>query len=149
MNKIGTQTDSKGRSLDVYQADTLSLCPALSLFLKVYAETLDQGFANPNVAWRNKSSIVWAQLGNRVVGGICYEYEPETRMGWIVLSFTDPEYRGCGINGIVQAFFEAQVKKLGGARIASLIHVDNASRIRAAEKAGLLPQFYRTLKILN
>lgn len=149
MNKIGSQTDSQGRNLDVYHANNLSLCPALSLFLKVYAEILDQGFANPNVAWRNKSSMVWAQLGDKVVGGICYEYEPETRMGWIVLSFTDPEYRGSGINGILHEFFEAEVKKIGGARIASLIHVDNASRIRSAEKVGLLPQFYRTLKILD
>jgi GNAT superfamily N-acetyltransferase len=149
VNKIGSQTDSQGRSLDVYHANSLSLCPALSLFLKVYAEILDQGFANPNVAWRNKSSMVWAQLGDKVVGGICYEYEPETRMGWIVLSFTDPEYRGSGINGILHEFFEAEVKKIGGARIASLIHVDNASRIRSAEKVGLLPQFYRTLKILD
>lgn len=149
MNKIGTRNDSRGSLLDLYQSNTLSLCPALSLFLKVYAEILDQGFANPNVAWRNKSSMVWAEISGKVVGGICYEYEPETRMGWIVLSFTHPDYRGRGINGILHEFFEAEIKKLGGVRIASLIHVDNTSRIRSAEKVGLLPQFYRTLKILD
>jgi len=148
-NKVGSKLDSHGRSLDIYQSNLLSLCPALSLFLKVYAETIDQGHANPMVSWRNKSSIVWAQLGTQVVGGICYEYEPEARMGWIVLSFTDPEYRGCGINGILHEFFEAEIKNLGGVRIASLIHIDNVSRIRSAEKVGLLPQFYRTLKILD
>lgn len=149
MNKIGTCNDSRGSTLDIHQSNSLSLCPALSLFLKVYAEILDQGFANPNVAWRNKSSMVWAEINGKVVGGICYEYEPETRMGWIVLSFTHPDYRGRGINGLLHEFFEAEIKKLGGARIASLIHVDNVSRIKSAEKVGLLPQFYRTLKILD
>lgn len=149
MDKIGTCKDSRDSLLDIYQSNTLASCPALSLFLKVYAEIMDQGFSNPVIAWRNKSNIVWAQLDNRVVGGICYDYDSDTRLGWIVLSFTDPEFRGRGINGILHKFFEADIKNLGGTRIASLIHINNASRLKSAAKVGLLPQFYRTMKILD
>lgn len=149
MRKIKTAPDAKGELLDVYWQDTLVNCPAMSTFLKVYAETLDRGYANPYVTWSNKNRVVWAQSRAQViVGGICYEYVPEPKMGWIVLSFTDPAWRGRRINEMLHTVMEEDVKKLGGERISSLVHVDNISRQKSAERVGLKPQFYRMNKVL-
>jgi hypothetical protein len=74
---------------------------------------------------------------------------PDVRMGWIVLSFTDPDCRGRGINELLHYTMEDDVKRLGGDRICSLVHVDNVSRQKSAEKVGLRPQFYRMNKLLK
>ena len=148
MKKISTIVDATGDSLDLYWQDNLGMCPALSMFLKVYAETIDKGFSNPMVTWSNKNRVVWVQKGNDIAGGICYEYAPEARMGWIVLSFTSPDYRGRRINEKLHYAMEEDIKRLGGDRICSLVHVDNVSRQKAAERVGLKPQFYRMYKAI-
>lgn len=147
--KVKTTPDKMGEMMDIYWQGDLAMCPALSMFLKVYAETIDKGYSNPNVAWKNSNRVVWAQKGDRIVGGICYEYVQDVRMGWIVLSFTNPEQRGRGINEALHYVMEEDVKQLGGERISSLVHVDNVSRHKSAEKVGLKPQFYRMNKMIK
>lgn len=149
MKKIKTSPDAKGDMIDIYWQDNLGMCPALSMFLKVYAETIDKGYSNPMVTWSNKNRVVWAQKGDEIVGGICYEYAAEAQMGWIVLSFTDPDYRGRRINEMLHYVFEEDIKKLGGNRVCSLVHVDNVSRQKSAARVGLTPQFYRMNKFLK
>jgi len=149
MKLVKSTVDKKAEKLDIYWMDNLAMCPALSMFLKVYAETIDKGYSNPNVTWSNKNRVVWAQKDDQIVGGICYEYAPDVRMGWIVLSFTDPDFRGRGINELLHYTMEDDVKRLGGERICSLVHIDNISRQKSAEKVGLKPQFYRMNKLLK
>lgn len=141
--------DKTGDILDVYFQKDLIMCPAFSSFLKVYAEIVDKGFSNPAVTWDNNKRVIWAQKDGKIAGGICYEFQQVARIGWIVLSFTDPEFRGRGINEIIHNLMEVDIKKLGGDRICSLVHVDNVSRLRSAEKVGLKPQFYRMNKFID
>ena len=82
------------------------------------------------------------------MAGICYEYRHPVRMGWIILSFTDPKYRGRGLNGILHTYMEDDIKKLGGNRVCSYVNLNNQKRLRSAEKVGLKPQFYRMQKNL-
>ena len=42
------------------------MCPALSLFLKVYAETIDRGLANPVPVFSDNYRMVWAELNGDV-----------------------------------------------------------------------------------
>lgn len=149
MKLLKSAVDKKAELLDIYWMDNLIMCPALSMLLKVYAEMIDRGHSNPFFTWSNKNRVVWAQKGNQIVGGICYEYDAGGRIGWIVLSFTDPEFRGRGINELLHYAMEDDVKRLGGDRICSLVHIDNISRQKSAEKVGLRPQFYRMNKFLN
>jgi hypothetical protein len=44
---------------------------------------------------------------------------------------------------------EDDIKKLGGERIASLVHVNNIKRQNSAKKVGMVPQFYRMNKELK
>lgn len=141
--------DSSGEELTIYWQDNLVNCPALSSFLRVYAELIDKEFTNPFISWNNKNRIVWAENSERVVGGICYEFLQDSKIGWIILSFTDPDFRGRGINGLCHSIMEEDIKNLGGSRISSLVHIDNVSRQRSAEKVGLKPQFLRMNKDLK
>ena len=146
--KISTVVDSSNEPCDLYACDSLIDCPALPLFLQTYAEIISKQWSNPTLSWSNKSRMIWAEKNGTVVGGICWDWLVEYRMAWIVLSFTDPAQRGRGINSIVHSVFEVEARKLGAVRISSLVHVDNISRQKSAEKVGLKPQFYRMNKSL-
>jgi GNAT superfamily N-acetyltransferase len=145
---IGHALDNQGNSINIWHQENLNMCRALSLFLKVYAETIDEGFSNSVPFHNDNSRMVWAELNGIVVGGICYEYKQSLNMGWIVLSFTDPQYRGRGINKILHEYMENDIKKLGGYRVCSYVSINNEKRLKAAEKVGLKPQFYRMQKLL-
>ena len=67
-------------------------------------------------------------------------------MGWLVLSFTEPEFRGRGLNQICHQYYEEDCKKLGAVMLSSLVAVDNKSRIKSAAKVGMYPKFYRMHK---
>lgn len=148
MKKIKSIIEPSGDQIDIYWQDNLVNCPALSLFLKVYAETIEKGFSNPVMTWSNKNRIAWAQRGEKIVGGIAYEYAADSKMGWIILSFTIEDERGKGINGYLYPVIEEDVKKLGGERMSSLCHVDNTSMHKAYERRGMKPQFYRMNKMI-
>jgi len=134
-------------NLELWHSETIAWTPALTLFLKVYAETIDRGLGLNQIHFKNSNRVVWIQNSEKVVlGGICYEYSPENQMGWIVLSFTDPSYRGQGVNSLCHQAFEDDCKSLGAISIGSTVSVGNESRLKSAAKVGLLPKFYRMYK---
>jgi len=147
MKKIKDTLDKLGNQVELWHSDTLAWSPAFTLFLRVYADTVDQGMALNQIPFKNGNRITWAQddSGN-ILGGICYEYFSESKTGWIVLSFTAPEYRGRGINELCHEIFENDCKSLGANNLASLVSVNNESRIKSAAKVGMTPKFYRMQK---
>lgn len=146
--KINSFTDESLNVINIYHMEQLGYCPAMPLFLKVYAEIIEKGWANPFVAWTNKNRMIWAQNGDKILGGICYDYQHDLKMGWIILSFVDPEERGKGIYKKLHYEFENSVRELGGVRIGSYIHIDNQRRINSATKVGMSPLFYRMHKFI-
>lgn len=147
ITKIKDTVDKNGGTLTVYHSTTLANTPALALFLKVYGELLDKGWANQVIPFKNDNKVVWVERPDgRVAGGICYEYNPTALIGWIHLSFTAPEDRGLGINAICHDVFEKDSKKSGAKQLASLVHVDNSSRIASTQKVGLVPHYIRMVK---
>jgi hypothetical protein len=113
----------------------------------VYAELIDKDWAPASFPFKPTNRVVWIQdPAGVVLAGIAYEYMAEQRNGYLVLSFTNPEYRGRGLNEICHNCYEADCKKLGAVILSSLVAVDNVSRIRSAEKVGMLPKFYRMQK---
>lgn len=150
--KIADDVDAKGNNIVVWHGDQLANSKAMSMFLKTYAELLDKGFATEYMPWgeSNKFNVVYCtNEADEILGGIAYEYRALIREGWIVLSFTNPNYRGGRINSIMHRYFESSVKDRGGHKICSHVHIDNQSRLKAAERAGMKPQFYRMHKWLE
>jgi RimJ/RimL family protein N-acetyltransferase len=148
--RIADAVDHAGNSLTVWRSDQLGGTRAMPLFLNTYAELMQKGYATPHMSWAdgNKLQVVYLfdELAQQVAGGIAFEYRPVSREGWIVLSFTDPAYRGRRINQLAHVHFEKAIQKLGGSKIASHVHVDNAARLKSAEKSGFKPEFYRMTK---
>lgn len=146
---LGTTHDSTGEEVLLFFSETVGSTNVLPLFLRVYAEIVEKGWSNPVISFSNTNRVVWAERPSGVVvGGIAFDYAPTTHLSWIVLSFTAPDERGKGINAICHATFEQVSKKLGARQVCSLVHVNNSSRLRSAEKIGLKPQFYRMQKEL-
>jgi len=147
---LAESTDSAGTPIEVHWSAQLGGNECFPLVLEVYLELVKKGWAHPDMPLNNSQKIIYAKYTDgSIAGGIVYMYNEAQRHGWIFLSFTAPEHRGKGINGICHTFFENDVKRLGALSIASFVHIDNTPRLRSAAKVGLQPEFYRTYKKLS
>ena len=149
--KIDDAVDSQNNAIEVWYSEQLAVSRPFSLFLRIYAEIADSGFGSQYVSWTdsNKSNVVYCTNDKgSIMGGIAFEFRPMMKEGWIILSFTAPEYRGKGINQLMHKYFEQIIKDKGGNKIASHVNVNNVSRIKAAQKVGFVPLYYRMNKFI-
>lgn len=150
---IAEDVDSSGQPLNIWLSHQLSGSVCMPLFLRTFAEAVEKGFGNGFVTWsesaKHKAVYCTDQNNSKILGGIAFEYRPAYREGWIVLSFTDPDSRGRRINQVMHKYFENVIKSMGGTSIASLISPDNLSRLKAAERVGFKPAYYRMHKSLT
>lgn len=147
--KLADDLDQQGNKIEVWYGDQLAGSRAFSSFLKTYAEISDSGFGSQYVSWgdSNKCNVVYCVNDKQeILGGIAFEYRPLMKEGWIILSFTAPKFRGTGINQLMHKYFEKIIKDRGGNKIASHVNVKNISRIKAAQKVGFVPQYFRMNK---
>jgi GNAT superfamily N-acetyltransferase len=149
MHKIKDTRDNTGEHVEIWFSPGIAGSPAMSLFLKTYAESIDTGLALPAFLFKNEDRIIWAQrTDGKILGGISYEYLEYKKSGWTVWSFTAPEERGKGIYQLVHESFEEDCRKLGAVCIESMTHKDNKNRLAAAAKVGMLPKYIRLYKDL-
>jgi GNAT superfamily N-acetyltransferase len=147
--KIKDTVDKLGNPIELHWSLTLGGNECFTMVLDVYSELLKKGWANSDVVFDNKNRIIYAKYPDGTIGGgIVFKYFEDLRTGWILLSFTAPDHRGKGINGLCHEFVENECKRLGAKSISSFVHIDNAPRLAAAKKVGLEPQYYRTYKKL-
>jgi RimJ/RimL family protein N-acetyltransferase len=147
MIKLCETVDKTGEAVEIWYANKIGGTPALPLFLRVYAEIVEKGFATSLFMFSDNDQVVWAQRPNgKVIGGISFEYQPEKRCGFLVLSFTDPNERGKGINELCHSAYESQSKEHGAVFLQSIVHVDNTSRIKSAAKVGMMPKYLQMYK---
>jgi RimJ/RimL family protein N-acetyltransferase len=149
--KIADDVDSQGNALEIWHAEQLAGSRPFSLFLRTYAEISDSGFGSQYVSWAdsNKCNVVYCvNDAGEILGGIAFEYRQLMKEGWIILSFTSPAHRGKGINQLMHKHFESLVKNKGCNKIASHVSVKNIPRLKAAQKVGFVPQYYRMNKFI-
>jgi GNAT superfamily N-acetyltransferase len=129
--------------------DLLEGSPALAPFMRNYAELIANGWARPFTPHNNKHKVVYATDPNgTVMGGIVYAIMQETFTGWIVFSFTEPEFRKQGVYTALHAELERRLRASNVTDLASHVHVDNKVRQISCEKVGMVPEFYRMHKKL-
>ena len=145
-----TQT-AQGKTIEIWHSEQLAMSEAMLPFLQAYTEVLEKGWATLFFPWNesNKFGVVYAKADGKVVSGIAYEYRQVLREGWVLLSFTHPDYRGQHLNEIVHGPFEAIMREKGALKLASHIHQDNTSALKSAERVGRVPVFYRLQKNLT
>jgi hypothetical protein len=139
--------DKLDEKVDFYKSPTLFGSPALSLILRCQAELIDSNMSF-GIAVENTDRIIWAQIGPKVIGGIAYKFEEFAR-GQILLSFTDPEYRGLGINLLCKKHCENDCIDNHMTHIVTTIHVHNYTSYNNNVKMGLTPMFTTLIKQLK
>jgi RimJ/RimL family protein N-acetyltransferase len=147
MQKLSNAVDKLGAPIEIWISPTIQHTPCVPLILQVYAELVEKKWVPFVIPFRPTQQLVWIQdINGKVLAGIVYEYQSDFLNGYLVLSFTDPDHRGRGLNEICHRCYEADCKKLGAVTLSSFVHVDNTARIKSAEKAGMLPKFYKMHK---
>lgn len=149
--KIGDAIDAKGMAVEIWHSDNVGQqknVAAAYLRATTYLLERDWAMAPFDLATNNHRAI-WVEKDGEVLGGVLYEYHVANKQGWIVLIFTEEKWRGRHIYTIIQQAFEEEIIKLGGTSIASMAHKDNAARLKAGAREGMLPQYLRLYKDLT
>lgn len=149
---IENTQDATGEQVKVWHSDYVGQNLAVSaMYLRATQFLVDRGWAMaPFNLVSNAHKVIWVErLDGTPMGGVIYEFHPQNKQGWIVLIFTDEQFRGRRIYSILQRNLENITILNGGTSIASLAHKDNESRLKAGEREGMTPQFLRLYKDLT
>lgn len=144
--------DGRGDPVKVWHSDYVGQNLAVSaMYLRATAYLVDKGWAMaPFSLVANTHKVIWVENADGVpMGGVVYEYHAHNKQGWIVLIFTDEEFRGRRVYSILQRNLEDVTIQAGGTSIGSLAHKDNESRLKAGTREGMNPQFLRLYKDLT
>jgi GNAT superfamily N-acetyltransferase len=117
--------------------------------MREYATLIERGWARPYTAHNDKHKIIYAcNESDTVMGGIVYGLNTINKVGWIVFSFTVPEYKRQGVYTALHSELEKRLRDAGMVDLASHVHVDNTVRQASCERVGMMPEFYRMNKKL-
>ena len=139
--------DRFDQKINFFKSDSIFATPALPLALRANAELIEKNMAL-SATIHDSNKIIWAQIGTVTVGGLCYEFK-KFNIAYIVLSFTDPEYRGLGINLLCRQHFENECQNNDVKFIKTKVHVDNKASIDNNIKMGLKPVLITMMKNLK
>ena len=129
--------------------DVLEGSPALPAFMREYADLIERGWARPYTAHNEKHKVCYARNPDkRVMGGLVYGLNQLTKVGWIVFSFTVPEFRRQGVYTALHREVEDLMRQAGMTSLASHVHVDNLVRQASCSQVGMMPEFLRMNKRL-
>lgn len=143
------QVNRNGKIINVYNSDSIAETPPFKLIFQCYNELLEKNLAIHNVPFKPSSSVVWLENENKeILGGIVYEYYSEKNEGWICISFTDPKFRGKGVNAAAHTELYEILRAKGAVSVGSTVSINNEARLRSAKKVGLEPLYYRMYKKL-
>jgi ribosomal protein S18 acetylase RimI-like enzyme len=149
---LATETDRMGSTLEIYQYPTLDWSPAYPLFIKTYAELVENKLTAQATAWNKHScGVVYAELDTKVIGAMAYDTaHPEfTESLWVTLWCVDPEYRRRGIVQILFKHFENIGRELGKTSVLAHTHLNNQIALESNYSVGLKPISYLMGKKLN
>jgi len=144
--------DGQGDAVKVWHSDYVGQNLAVSaMYLRATTYLIDRGWAMaPFGLVTNTHKVIWVEAADGTpMGGVVYEYHAHNKQGWIVLIFTDEEFKGRRVYSILQRNLENITIQSGGTSIASMAHKDNEARLKAGTREGMNPQFLRLYKDLS
>jgi hypothetical protein len=149
---LANEQDATGAPVTVWHSDNVGQnLEVAGMYLRATAFLMDKGWAMaPFNLVQNGHRVIWVESEEGVpMGGVIYEYHAHNKQGWIVLIFTDEQFRGRHVYSILQKHLEEVTIQNGGTSIASLAHKDNVARLKAGAREGMHPQFLRLYKDLT
>lgn len=145
-----TLLDKNGSDVTVKYSAKLGGTPAVSFFMRQYADMIDVGHALPVlVATNAQHSVIWVEEQGQVIAASVYGFlEDDDRTTWVLFSGVAREARGRGLYRILHQLLEETARAAGSRKIASHIHVNNTTALHSNARLGKNPEFFKVEKKL-
>lgn len=150
--KLKEDQTATGETVTVWHSDIFGQNPeVVGMYWRATAFLMEKGWSmSPLTLALNNHNVIWVEnMLGEPMGGVVYEYHSHNKQCYIVLIFTEEKFRGQHVYSILQRALEEETIRVGGTSIASMAHKDNVARLRAGEREGMTPQFYRLYKDLT
>jgi ribosomal protein S18 acetylase RimI-like enzyme len=135
--QVLTAVDKLGSQVVIKKSPTLGMSPVVSLFMRGYAELIDNGFAYNNLAGHNKNNVIYVEIDNEVAGFIVYEIQDDiAKTCWIIFGSVLEKFRRRGLYKIMHNHLEKIAKSQGSTQIFSFVHKDNTAMMKLNESLG-------------
>ena len=127
-----------GEDFEIWYDSDFMNSEATLLFMKSMVELMEKKWCPPSLSWCldiDRCKVFYCKdTSNQVVSGIVCFYSARSRTGWILMIFTDSNYRQKGLNTLLFEYVEAYFKLKGAKHISARIHKDNIPRLTASLK---------------
>jgi GNAT superfamily N-acetyltransferase len=154
---LETLHNINGETLEIYFSKELKGTPAMEELLKGNVEIIVNKHMTTNrVVVNDDDRVVWAQtLDGKIRSSVAYATtkDPENLLPsnsvTLMLTYTDPEFRGKGLRSLLQPYVERAILDEGRDLILSYIHVNNTSPNVVVQNQGFvkyLTLYYKKLK---
>lgn len=149
LKTLANVTDKLGIPVVIKSSNGINYTPALTFYLKNYAELINNGIGHPVFNIYNNTPVIWAEIDEVVVGCIIYVIKDDSiQTAWIWLSAVDSNYRQRGLYTLMHTQFEKVAKAGGSKKISSHVHVNNLARQQSCTSVGMLPVWLKMEKDL-
>lgn len=147
---ISTEKDNLGSDVAIKRALTLGTTPIVPIFMREFANLIDQGFTTNNMVATNKSKVIYVEIDNVIAGFIVYDIQHDdvSKTCWILFGTVLESFRRRGLYKIMHRHLEMAAKEQGSKQIFSLVHVNNTAMLELNKKLDKNPVFHRMEKYL-
>lgn len=154
---LETLHDINGETLEIYFSKELKGTLAMIELLKANVELLENKHSgHASIAIQNDDRVVWAQtLDGKIRSTVAYATTKNSDSNipdgsvTLVLTYTDPKFRGKGLRSLLQPYVEQAILNEGCNLILSYVHVNNASPNAVVQNQGFVKHlmvYYKKLK---
>ena len=119
-----------------------------AFFYRSLAEVIEKNQASTWPSYNFKSQVIYAQVDDRVIGCVVFNYSGEKKQIHIVLSAVDPAFRKKGLYKIMQTELAKLGKSLGAIEVTSFIHTSNEITLAASKSCTFEPTYYKMIRKL-
>jgi hypothetical protein len=135
--------------IEVYHNDAIYLSRAFPVFLRGYADRLDNDFIILGKPWfKINCGILYLNCNEKIIGYLAYGDEKNNLLYTVDINI-DEKFRNIDIYKILITNLEIIAKEKNCLAISAILYVDNIIAIRAAEESGLIEIYKQFVKKLT
>ena len=147
--KLSTELDKTNNLVNLIHEENLGSTPVVPVFLKEYANLIDQGFAYKYLVATNKSNVIYAEIENKVAGFIIFDFHDDVaKTCWVIFGSVVEGFRQRGLYKMMHMHLEKIAKDNGSSQVFSFVHVNNHRMLEVSKQLNKHPAFYRVEKYL-
>lgn len=138
-------------NLQLRTHESLPHSAAFSLFLRAYAELLDNDQTPTGTPWDYNTQVVYFEDvdAHKIVSLLAFHINRQASQLWLLFNYTVPEHRRTGLYKQLHAHVETRARALGLRSLAGNIHASNVPSLEAARVLGHTVEFCRIIKPLR